>query len=286
MTLIMSWITPHGSWQSVDYLVTRGNVHVKLDEPKQLSIHCGIPLHEGNVRMLLGYTGLAEFPDGTPTIRWIRNTLRGFNRTHVDTLAFLIERLDRDLGQSQAWRNVLIFSVIIHEPHTGKRFHVHISNIGPGLVPVRKFSQSGIEVVPGGAVFVPSNPLVVTAAVRQRLERLSFVRPNKPSDYQGLLAVVNRRFAAKNAKAKVSKWCKVSYMSNEGTAVETKVYRERTDPPLDEGGMGMIFRGFDMTDISAALSQGFRAQVESGGANPIDQLLIERLGREATEGRP
>ena len=79
MTLIMTLIRPEGIWQSADNRVTKRGRTVDDAAPKQLHIIC--PPHEGGPHVLLGYTGLAEMPDGTPTLQWIRETLRGETRS-------------------------------------------------------------------------------------------------------------------------------------------------------------------------------------------------------------
>lgn len=77
MTLIITMIRPEGIWQSADNRVTRGDQSIDDERPQQLHIIC--PPLPGGPQLLLAFTGLAELPDGSPTIQWARETLRRDN---------------------------------------------------------------------------------------------------------------------------------------------------------------------------------------------------------------
>ena len=97
MTLLMVIVRPEGVWVSTDYRITLKYPRRSVpgpDQAKQISIHC--PSGDGTERLLLGFTGVAEI-DGTPTIQWLRETIRGVPRTITRTLDFVRERLDRDV---------------------------------------------------------------------------------------------------------------------------------------------------------------------------------------------
>ena len=69
---------PEGIYLSVDYRVTNTRTREIIDNIaiKSLMIHYP-PMDNGGPKVLLGWTGLAELPDGTPILTWIRETLRG-----------------------------------------------------------------------------------------------------------------------------------------------------------------------------------------------------------------
>jgi hypothetical protein len=102
----MMLMRPEGIWLSTDRRITKGG-QPEPDAPKQLLICCP-PAPGDGPRILLGFTGLAEMPDGTPTLQWIRETIRGESRPFVPLMQHLQARLTRDVGQrSQLWKHGL-----------------------------------------------------------------------------------------------------------------------------------------------------------------------------------
>src|SRR5690242_933664 len=103
MTLIMGMSKPEGIYLSVDYRVTDGRTRKRRDDDaiKHLTIHypplVNPPLN-GGPKVLLGFTGLATLPDGTPMLTWIRETLRGEIEVIDQSMAHLRGRLNRDIA--------------------------------------------------------------------------------------------------------------------------------------------------------------------------------------------
>jgi hypothetical protein len=97
MTMIITMIRPEGIWQSADNRVTLGHRIINNMTPKQLHIVC--PPFPGGPQILMAFTGLAELPDGTPMLQWIRETIRGQNRAIGPLVEHLCSRLTRDIGR-------------------------------------------------------------------------------------------------------------------------------------------------------------------------------------------
>jgi hypothetical protein len=99
MTLLMGMSKPEGIYLSVDYRVTDARTGKLIDDAatKNLTIHYP-PLDQGGPKVLLGFTGLAILRDGTPTLTWIRETLRGETEVIDQSMAHLRTRLNRDIA--------------------------------------------------------------------------------------------------------------------------------------------------------------------------------------------
>src|SRR5258708_3131869 len=211
MTLIMTMIRPEGIWQSADNRVTRDGQLIDDERPKQLHIICP-PLPSGP-QLLLAFTGLAELFDGSPTIQWARETLRGEQRFIMPMLEHLRDRLSRDVGRSHLWNNLLLFSGGIFEGD--KRFYVEIRNGEPKTrKPKREFDFVVCEVTEPIVFIAGSGEQAVSREDRALLQAQSRIRPAKWEDHLGLLAAVNRRTAntlAKKGQKSVSPWCSASY---------------------------------------------------------------------------
>jgi hypothetical protein len=125
--MIITVIRPEGIWQSADNRVMRGG---KLEDdaaPKQLDIMC--PPFGSGPRILMAFTGLAEFSGGTPTHQWLRETLRGEQRFIMPMFDHLRDRLTSDVGATRLWQNELILSCGIFEGE--KRFYAEVRNLEP-----------------------------------------------------------------------------------------------------------------------------------------------------------
>jgi hypothetical protein len=111
--------------------------------PKQLHIVC-TPF-SGGPQVFMAFTGLAELSDGTPMLQWIRETIRGENRTIGQMVENLRSRLTRDVGRSVYWRHMLILSCGIFEGD--KRFYLEIRNRDAKIrVSKRTFEYSIAEI--------------------------------------------------------------------------------------------------------------------------------------------
>ena len=123
MTLILGMSKPEGIYMCVDYRITNANTRAVIDDSsaKCLTVHYA-PLGNGT-KGLLAFTGLAVLPDGTPTLTWLRETLRGEPELPDQSMAHLRARLDRDFGPL---RQPLIVNFLgLHED---KRFFGGMSN--------------------------------------------------------------------------------------------------------------------------------------------------------------
>ncbi len=77
MTLILGMSKPEGIYLSVDYRVTNAKTRERIDDESIKSLVIQYPPINGGPKFLLGFSGLAKLRDGTPTLTWIRQTLRG-----------------------------------------------------------------------------------------------------------------------------------------------------------------------------------------------------------------
>jgi hypothetical protein len=124
VTLILGMSKPEGICICTDYRVTESGSGKLIDDAsiKFLTVHYP-PLDTGP-KALFGFAGLAILRDGTPTGTWLRETLRGENEVIDDSMAYLRERLDRDVGPL---RQPLIVSVFVLEP--GRRLFGCFTNL-------------------------------------------------------------------------------------------------------------------------------------------------------------
>lgn len=268
MTLVLTLMRPgEGIWQTVDQRVTKG---ADGDDfaPKQLSVH----RQDGT--MLVAYWGLAEVhPSGESMFDWIRSTLRGWARACEGDMVHLTERLNRDVARSPR-RFAEQQSMITAAAVLGTRADLAgplenprlarwvISNLAwpdglpPGGKPtvVRQFSLEGHWVDQPNAWAHGSGHDVVYASEihTERLLRAVRQRPNKPLDYLGLLAKINRGVASRS-KGTVSRWCTGTYMpqNKSGGGLIVQRFSERGDPePPEPGGLPAIVFGLDTTDTT------------------------------------
>lgn len=277
MTMIMTIIRPEGIWQSTDYRVTRGGKPVDDATPKQLHIMFS-PLG-GGPQALMAFTGLAEFPDGTPTLQWIRETLRGDDRPILKVFDHLRDRLSRDVGSSRLWKNPLILSGGLFEGD--KRGYVEFRNIDlKTRQPMRKFEYVIFDVEQPVVLIGGSGWDHVTQEDKDLLANQARIRPAKWEDHLGLLAGVNRR-TARNKKSGVSPWCQASFLSSETQGARTKRFAKPGEP---EGPLGMefIMAGIDMTDATKSLMEHVR-RMRTDPTAPMPDL--SEITRHAVEGR-
>ncbi len=225
MAMIITMSRPEGIWQSADQRVTvRGQIKDDTT-PKQLHVVC--PPMPGGPQILLAFTGLAEFSDGTPTLQWIRETLRGASRQVMPMLDHVRDRLTRDLGASALWQNPLVLSGGIFEGE--KRFYVELRNVHPKTwTPIKKFEYVVVEVTEPTFFIGGSGLSGVSRKDIELLRRQSRIRPAKWGDHLGLLAAVNRRTAQKVKD--VSPWCQAAFLSTETQGVQVKQFAKPGEP--------------------------------------------------------
>ena len=249
MTLIITWIRPEGVWQSVDYRVKRTGSADEDDAPKQVSIHC--PPDNANQRILLAFTGLAEMPDRTPMLQWIRETIRGQARFITPTLELLRDRLTRDLRGSRVAGEKLALAGGVLESN-GRRFYTEIANFKRSGQMLPAFELSIFAVADRFIAAAGSGSDFVSQRDRDLLTRQAFLRPNRWHDHLGLLAGVNRRAARADPDRRVSPWCHVSSMRPGETTVRSEVFREPGDPPVEQPIYSVV-NGIDYSELVGTL---------------------------------
>jgi hypothetical protein len=275
VTLIITFVRSEGVWQCSDHRVNKRGVRVDDDTPKQLSIHC--PPDNAGQRILLAFTGLAEMPDGTPTLRWIRETIRGQPRFVTPTLEFIRDRLTRDLRGTLWAAEPLVLAGGVLET-SGKRFYVQIANINARFEPLPEFKLAIVEVEDSAFVAIGSRGYHVTASDQGLLKAQLNVCPNRWDDHLGLLAGVNRRTALADPSESVSPWCHVSSMRVGKTGVQSKVFREPGDPPAEQT-MNLVVNGLDYSELATPLL------IRMSGREPTTQE-VEEAGVRVATGRP
>lgn len=281
MTLIMTMIRPEGIWQSADNKVTRSGRTIDDERPKQLHIIC--PPLPGGPQLLLAFTGLAELFDGSPTIQWARETLRGEQRFIMPMLEHLRDRLSRDVGRSYLWNNPLLFSGGIFEGD--KRFYMEIRNAEPKTwKPKREFDLVVCEFTEPIVFITGSGEQAVSREDRALLQAQSRIRPAKWEDHLGLLAAVNRRTAntlAKKGQKSVSPWCSASYISHNEEGSHQKNFsnpREPKGPQYIES----LLAGLDLHELSKPLIQF----MNDSNHIDIDQTSSDEATQNALKGHP
>jgi hypothetical protein len=277
MTLIMTMLRPEGVWQSADNRVIRIDGSVRDDAtPKQLHIKYFTPTDS---HMLLAFTGLAGLADGTPTLRWIRETLRGEARGVVSTLESLSERLTRDVSESPYWNQALVMAVGVFEG--ARRFYAVVSNCNAGKV-VRQFDFKISEVTEPRVFVLGTGRAGVRQADEDLLLAQGSIRPAKWEDHLGLLAKVNR-LAAKRVTT-VSPWCTASFVSADSSTAKSRSFAkpDEPSPPYD---MQLIVGGIDVSDWMAVVTE--RTRRAGRGEPPPDDADAEKEAlRRATRRRP
>jgi hypothetical protein len=278
MTLIMTMIRPEGIWQSADNRITRGGQPIDDERPKQLHVIC--PPLPGGPQLLLAFTGLAELPDGSPTIQWTRETLRGEQRFIMPMLEHLRDRLSRDVGRSHLWNNLLIFSGGIFEGD--KRFYVEISNGDlKTRKPKRKFDFAVYEVTEPMVFIAGSGEQAVSKEDRALLLAQSRIRPAKWEDHLGLLASVNRRAANIKGQKSVSPWCSASYISHDEEGSHQKNFSNPGEPKGPQY-IESLLAGIDLHELSKPLIQF----MNDSNRIDIDQTSSDEATKNALNGRP
>jgi hypothetical protein len=281
MTLIMTMIRPEGIWQSADNRVTLSGQPIDDERPKQLHVIC--PPLPGGPQLLLAFTGLAEMPDGTPTIQWARETLRGEQRFIMPMLEHLRDRLSRDVGQSHLWNNLLVFSGGIFDG--GKRFYVEIRNGDPKTrMPKREFDLAVCEVTEPMVFIAGSGEQAVSREDRALLLAQSRIRPAEWGNHLGLLAAVNRRTAnalAKRGQESVSPWCSASYISQDEEGSHSKNFSNPGEPKGPQY-IESLLAGIDLHDLSKPLIQF----MNDNSRTDIDQISSDEATQNAFKGRP
>lgn len=290
MTLILTLIRPtQGIWQSVDQRLTKGGKPYDDSTPKQ------VLLAAANGTLLLAFTGLAEI-NGSPLTDWIRESLRGSNRTMEGHFRFLIERANRDVSSTRLRRHELTIIGAGMEgarpllpndsqkamPFNGVAFIFSSSNrhhrAGRAVVGDFEYSCQLVDRPAYGAA--GSGAAFFNMANKERLEKAALQRPNRPSDYSGLLASVNRDIATRmqkdpRAPNTVSPWARSVFLPVEGLPWIPQEHRLPMEPTSGALFIPLVLHGADMTDLMARSIEAFMLKEE------LSQDEMDRLGRES-----
>jgi hypothetical protein len=109
VTLILGMSKPEGIYLCVDYRLTDSQTGALVDDAATKCLTIQYPPLPGGTKALIAFTGVAHLSDGTPTMTWIRETLRGESDLPDQSLAHLRARLDRDYG---GMRQPLIINIL------------------------------------------------------------------------------------------------------------------------------------------------------------------------------
>jgi hypothetical protein len=260
MTLILGMSKPEGIYVCVDYRITDARTSAIVDDAatKCLTVH--YPPLPGGTKALLAFTGVAVLPDGTPTMTWIRETLRGESELPDQSLAHLRDRLDRDYARL---RQPLIINILAL--HGERRFFGGLSNLR-AVSPPSLLSSFGYMMQEVDTNFLFANGQAAARALADeklaKMQSLLGVVPRKVDDYMRLLAIVNRRVAARERS--VSPFCKVSFINaDDRFSATSQAFVEHGETVPFE--MSIILAGIDLTDIAHRLSEAVHT-ARSGGA--------------------
>jgi hypothetical protein len=253
VTLILGASKPEGIYMCVDYRISAARVTLHDEASKCLTVH--YPPLDAGTKALFGFTGAAILPDGTPTLTWLRETLRGQSEVPDVSMAHLHERLNRDwarLGQP------LIINVLaIHEPD-GRRFMGGFSNLR-ATAPTTPMRSFGYEIREIGDSYLFSNgsgaAVAWADAKLRKAHALLGVMPRKPEDFMKLLSIVNRRVAA--GVNSVSPFCQVYFINATSQYSQTaRAFVERGESVPFE--MPFLLGGIDMTVMTNRLMEAVK----------------------------
>src|SRR5260370_15577208 len=153
---------------------------------------------------------MAELREGTPTLTWIRETLRGESEVIDESMAHLRKRLNRDIAPL---REPLIINLLVLEPY--RRLFGGFTNLRippPGQDPVMPGFRYVMSRLDAWTIFANGSGAkrLVKDGHFDRLQPHLGVVPREPVNHMKLLASMNRRVAAKDDT--VSPFCQVSFI--------------------------------------------------------------------------
>jgi hypothetical protein len=272
---------PEGIYLSVDYQITdmRTRAFISNDAIKCLTIHYP-PLDNGGPKVLLGFTGMAQLPDGTPTLAWIRETLRGEVEVIDQSMAHLRRRLNRDIAPLHV---PLIINLLVIERY--RRLFGGFTNVRvpvPGQDPVMPGFKYLMNTLNSWTIIANGSgaETLVKAGHFDRLQPHLGVVPRDPMNHMKLLAGMNRRVATKNST--VSAFCQVSFI-NSGNRFRpvSHVFIEKGESVPFE--MPFLLSGLDLTELvrefhvnSEALRKGEISQYPTTSNEEANEKLKRR----------
>jgi hypothetical protein len=246
MTLIIGMSKPEGIYLSVDYRVTNTRTREIINNIsiKSVTIHYP-PIDNGGPKVLLAFTGLAELPDGTPMLTWIRETLRGESDVIDVSMRHLRKRLNRDIAPLGS---PLIINLLVLERY--RRLFGGFSNVRiplPGGNPVTPGFQYMMSQLTAWTIFANGSGAhrLMKDGHFDRLQPHLGIVPREPMNHMNLLAGMNRRVAAKDNT--VSPFCQVSFIpATARFAPTSQAFTERNETVPFE--MPLIIAGLDLTE--------------------------------------
>jgi len=276
---------PEGIYLSVDYRITKPDTKSRtrkiIDDTSIKSIDIRYPpTDNGGPRVLLAFTGLAELPGGTPTLTWIRETLRGENEVIDQSMKHLRKRLNRDIAHL---RTPLIINLLVLERY--RRLaggFTNVRNPPPGESPVMPKFEYVMKPLTGWTVFANGSGAkrLVKDGHFDRLQPHLGIVPREPMNHMKLIAGMNRRVAAKDNT--VSPFCQVSFIPS-GTRFgpTSHAFTERGETVPFE--MPMIIAGIDTTEWirefrrnSEALFKGEIPEMPEMSTDKLNEQLKRR----------
>ncbi|WP_195167679.1 hypothetical protein [Mycobacteroides abscessus] len=207
MTLILGISAPNAICMSVDYMVTNAKTREVIDPAAVKSLRLQIGFDEDALKVLIGYTGLAQLWGQMPTGRWLREVLRGPNQPFDDLMHHLLTQLNRKIVPFQ---QQLIITVLAVGGKNGERRYLGgFSNVGPGWTLNPEF---GYVMQPlGTADYFGNGSGAAAVQAGGHLETLQahvLVPDHSTEDHMRLLATINRRVA--EVESTVSPYCHVT----------------------------------------------------------------------------
>jgi hypothetical protein len=273
VTLIIGMSKPEGIYLSVDYRVTNPRTREIINNTsiKSLTIHYP-PADNVGPRVLLAFTGLAELPDGTPTLTWIRETLRGESEVIDQSMSHLRRRLNRDIAPLGS---PLIINLLVLERY--RRLLGGFTNVRiplPGENPVMPGFRYIMNQLLGWSIFANGSGAqrLVKDGHFDRLQPHLGIVPREPMNHLKLLASMNRRVAAKDGT--VSPFCQVSFIPS-GTRFgpTSHAFTERGETVPFE--MPLILFGIDTTEWTREIRRNLDA-IRIGEISKVPEISNEK----------
>jgi hypothetical protein len=262
MTLLLGMSKPEGIYMSADYRVTDARGGKLIDDSSVKFLSVRYPPDKGGPTSLLGYTGLAKLPDGTPTGTWLRETLRGESEPFEESMMHLGARLDRDIARLKI---PLIISILVL--HGERRYSGGFSNLemDQKRILVRDSFGYHLQELEGPFVFAngPGRTKVIADQHLYFRRAQLGVRPRRPFDHMRLLATVNRSVAQRTKG--VSPYCHVQFInSDDRTSPMSHTFLKRGETVPFE--MPLVHFGVDLSDLTRRfhdqLGAFFRGEVD------------------------
>lgn len=272
MTLIMGMSKPEGIYVCVDYRVTDPRTGVIVDDASSKCLRVDYPPLPNGFKALLAFTGVA-YLGKTPTLTWLRETLRGEAELPDQSMTHLRERLNRDFARL---RQPLIVNIL--GVHGDRRFFGGLRNVKNGTR-LSMMSEFGYVMQEINDQFLFANGSGAIAARAddklRKINALLGVKPRSVLDHMKLLAIVNRRVAAVDPS--VSPFSKVSFISaGEPFSSTSHSFTERGEEVPFE--MPLLLGGIDLTDFTRGFHE--RVQMLKAGITPLPEQTAEEMNKD------